>query len=360
MRLNKSKRFFRYFITNLIFLTLFSILISKAYSIEFANFFLLKPLNINWAPMFNKLPLLFYLLMISIVKTALSFFYSSINNKKKLNKIENALKMLNEGHYSAEIFLRMFSEDTPIQISKGIDEELLKLQEKMILISEEAISTTQQISAMTKESKEEIIELERKRIARELHDSVSQQLFAASMLLSTLQLENLESTVEIKQQINLVNSIVEEAQSELRALLLHLRPTKLEGKSLKEGIVNLLEELDSKVPVKINYDLDDVKLTEVVENNLFRITQELLSNVLRHAEAKELEIYFKKTEDFYRLRFVDDGKGFDIEQKKKSGSGLSNIKERIEGLGGNFQLVSFPKEGTSVEIRIPLIAGRSI
>jgi NarL family two-component system sensor histidine kinase LiaS len=177
------------------------------------------------------------------------------------------------------------------------------------------------------------------------------------MLLSTLQAEEDVLPDKIKPQIKLIGNIIGDAQSEMRALLLHLRPIKLDGKMLKEGIEQLLLELKSKVPITITHDIEDVKLTEVVEDHLFRIVQELLSNVLRHSHANELEVYLKKSENFYQLRFVDDGEGFDMTQKKDSGFGLRNIRERIAGLGGNVRVISFPDQGTSVEIRIPLITG---
>lgn len=316
----------------------------------------------KWSDIFlgrriSNLPLIMYLILFSFVTAFAIISYFKIKERQKMKKIEDALRMLNEGQYSAKIFLKMFSEETPVQVNKVIDREILRLHEKIMLISEEAVSASQQASTISEETREEILENERHRIARELHDSVSQQLFAAAMLLSTIQ-ENKELLSDnIKPQITLIGDIIGDAQSEMRALLLHLRPIKLDGKSLKEGIEQLLLELKSKVPITISHDIEDIKLTEVVEDHLFRIVQELLSNVLRHSRASELEVYLKKTEDFYQLRFIDDGKGFDMTQKKDSGFGLRNIQERIAGLGGNVRIISFPDQGTSVEIRIPLITG---
>src|SRR5699024_9080848 len=122
-------------------------------------------------------------------------------------------------------------------------------------------------------------------------------------------------------------------------------------------IEQLLDELKSKVPITITHEIDDIKLTDVVEDHLFRIIQELLSNVLRHSDADELEVFFKKSEDYYQLRFIDDGSGFDMEEKQNSGFGLRNIRERIAGLGGNVRIISFPDQGTSIELRVPLITG---
>lgn len=309
--------------------------------------------------LFN-LPLFVYILIFSFIFSLTIFLYLTFREWKKNKEIENALKMLNEGHYSAEIFLKMFSKETPSQINPVIDREFLSLHEKLIVISEEAVISAHQKSKIRKESKEKIIETEKKRIARELHDSVSQQLFAAAMILSAIKVDSKNMDKDSKEQIKLVHSIISEAQSEMRALLLHLRPVKLDGRSLKRAVEALLEELNNKVPVEINYEIEDVKLTEIVENSLFRMIQELLSNVLRHSEAKELEVYLRKTEDFYRLRFIDDGKGFDVEKNETSALGLTNIKERIESLGGNFHLVSIPNQGTSVEIRIPILTRRNI
>src|SRR5699024_3782779 len=97
----------------------------------------------------------------------------------------------------------------------------------------------------------------------------------------------------LKPEIMMIGEIIGDAQSEMRALLLHLRPINFDGKSLKEGIEQLLSELESKVPISISHEIEDVKLTEVVEDHLFRIVQELLSNVLRYSKASELEVYLK-------------------------------------------------------------------
>lgn len=360
MKDKNAKSFFLYFLTNFTLLIFLALFIRQFSRENYWELFIGNDSLVELPILTKKLPLVFYIFLFALVYSGVLYIYSNFQEKRKLKKVENAIRMLNAGNYSANVFLKMFSEDTPVQVNKLIDQEFLKLQEKMILISEDAVSSAQQTSEISKETRDEIIELERKRIARELHDSVSQQLFAAAMLLSTLQVEEDIMTEQVKNKINLVYSIIAEAQSEMRALLLHLRPVQLDGKSLKKGIENLLEELESKVPVKITHQIEDIKLTEIVEDHLFRIIQELISNVLRHAEAKELEVYFKKTQDFYRLRFVDDGKGFNMETKKNSGQGLSNIRERIERLGGNFQVISFPNQGTSIEIRIPLITRRAI
>ena len=206
------------------------------------------------------------------------------------------------------------------------------------------------------DTKEEIIEKERSRIARELHDSVSQQLFAAMMMLSAIN-ETIDGQLSepIKKQLIKVEEVIGNAQTEMRALLLHLRPVALEDRSLKQGITNLLEELYSKVSLELKWELMETTLDSGIEDHLFRIVQEAVSNTLRHAKANKLEVYLNQTQDSVTLKIVDDGVGFESNQPDKVGSyGLRNMRERVVGLGGTFKIVSIKQQGTILDISIPV------
>lgn len=222
---------------------------------------------------------------------------------------------------------------------------------------EEWTSELQQIAAKPQyigdETREEIIEMERHRIARELHDSVSQQLFAAMMMLSAMNEQKEQISPTLQKQLNLVEKVVNDSQAEMRALLLHLRPVSLENKTLRQGIESLLKELQTKVQMQIHWDLAEIRLLPGIEDHLFRITQELLSNALRHAKAKTLEVYLHESHEVVTLKVTDDGVGFDTNEQKAGSYGLSNIKERVQGMGGNLKIISFPNQGTVVEIKIP-------
>ncbi|MGS4870087.1 sensor histidine kinase [Streptococcus sp. Z556] len=203
---------------------------------------------------------------------------------------------------------------------------------------------------------EAIIEKERKRIARDLHDTVSQELFAAHMILSGISQQALKLDREKMQtQLQSVAAILETAQKDLRVLLLHLRPVELEEKSLVEGIQILLKELEDKSDLKVSLKQNVSKLPKKIEEHIFRILQELISNTLRHAQASCLDVYLYQTDVELQLKVVDNGIGFQLGSLDDLSYGLRNIKERVEDMAGTVQLLTAPKQGLAVDIRIPLL-----
>ena len=203
---------------------------------------------------------------------------------------------------------------------------------------------------------EAIIEKERKRIARDLHDTVSQELFAAHMILSGVSQQALKLDREKMQtQLQSVAAILETAQKDLRVLLLHLRPVELEEKSLVEGIQILLKELEDKSDLKVSLKQNVSKLPKKIEEHIFRILQELISNTLRHAQASCLDVYLYQTDFELQLKVVDNGIGFQLGSLDDLSYGLRNIKERVEDMAGTVQLLTAPKQGLAVDIRIPLL-----
>ncbi|WP_125572520.1 sensor histidine kinase [Lacticaseibacillus songhuajiangensis] len=233
---------------------------------------------------------------------------------------------------------------------------LESLRRKVLRLQQEITRYSAKPEMVGGESKEQILVDERHRIARELHDSVSQQLFAAMMMLSALRsVAKKGGDEKVQTQVRTIERVINSAQSEMRALLLHLRPTNLAGKHLREGIIGLLKELQTKINIRITWELAPVELPAATEDNLFRIVQELLSNTLRHADAEELEVYLAESAGTVILRVIDDGVGFDTSQASAAGSyGLQNIRERAAAIGGTARVVSFPNQGTSVEIRVPI------
>lgn len=303
------------------------------------------------------IPLLLHFTVISIAVGLIVFLMISLNQKSQFGQIETKLTLLAHGNFESPLL----AEKTPAAPNNrylpDIDHSILQLQEKLRVLSRDIQQLSSRPQLVDGQTKEEILVNERHRLARELHDSVSQQLFAAMMLLSALneQAQQNPEQAAFNKQLELVAGIINTAQSEMRALLLHLRPINLEGKSLRQGIQQLLKELQTKIQIKLKWEIDEITAAPSIEDNLFRIAQELLSNALRHSKAAELEVYLHKVGQNVLFRIVDDGVGFDAAKVKAGSYGLTNIKERVAGMGGTVKIISFVGQGTSIEIRIPII-----
>lgn len=340
------------------FLKLFFTILLVLLLIVAATIFSLRPMitfGDLWSVENFNVPVLLVMGTIIIFVSIIFSWLIQYTMLKRESEIAENIHRLNIGNYNQPIVLSAtnektfhFGDDFPV-----IYEELEKLRQKLIQLSREVQELSSVPQMIGNETKEQILEQERHRIARELHDSVSQQLFAAMMMLSALNEKKELFPEKLQQSLQLVESIVNESQSEMRALLLHLRPVKLEGKTLKKGIEQLLVELRTKIQMNIKWEISSIDTIPGIEDHLFRIVQELLSNTLRHAKAKNLEVYLHQNEQEISLRVFDDGVGFDTSVKKSGSYGLLNIRERVSGLGGTCKIISFPKQGTIIDIRIP-------
>lgn len=199
---------------------------------------------------------------------------------------------------------------------------------------------------------------ERNRLAREMHDTLAQDLTGL-----TLQLETAEALLDadtpsqqlapyISQALNTVRRCLDDVQRSV----LDLRAAPLEGKNLSEGIEALVEALEAThgQPIKRVLPLANENLSSRIEIGLYRIAQEGLRNALEHAAATEIELSLIQTLEAVRLRIRDNGIGFDSRTVQLGCYGLIGMRERTQLLGGQFQLESTPGEGTLVEVSIPL------
>jgi NarL family two-component system sensor histidine kinase LiaS len=200
---------------------------------------------------------------------------------------------------------------------------------------------------------------ERQRLARELHDAVSQQLFAISMTATAVSRTIERDWERAKRQVQLIEEMAAVAQSEMRALLLHLRPVHLDGKNLGQALTALVDELKQKVPMSITLEVDDtIVLQPNAEDHLFRIAQEALSNTLRHSKAESMDIRLLQSGNQVHMSLQDSGVGFDLEAKKQTSYGLLTMEERVNELGGSLQMISKPGEGTLIHIWVPIVGLR--
>lgn len=290
------------------------------------------------------------LLVPVIVVGGLYGLYHALRLKMRLDKLRDTLLMWEKGNWSQAA--PQWGNDEWSRLGEQID----RIGKKW----EDQISSLQRLSTNNAQLAEQaritaIIE-ERQRLARELHDAVSQQLFAISMTATAIGRTFDSNPARAKRQVELIEEMSSVAQSEMRALLLHLRPVYLEGKRLSQGLRELIRELQAKIPMEINLDMDDdLRLLKGVENHIFRIVQESLSNTLRHAKAEHMEIRIVQKVDSVRVTLKDDGIGFELNETKQASYGLSTMRERTNELGGTIQYITAPGKGTRIEIVIPIV-----
>ncbi|MBM4764454.1 sensor histidine kinase [Bacillus sp. B15-48] len=326
-------------------------------------YFYIHPLN-HWSELWERelmdIPFLLLTATVSLGLGLLFGGFTGIYWRRQIQSIENWLFQLEEGRYTETDSNTFTAEVEPIamrvqRIQKQIAEKAMLSQR---LATEKAEVQETKI--------QEIISQERNRLARELHDSVSQQLFAASMMMSAINetkanvhVQSKENAVEEREakQLKMVEEMIHQSQLEMRALLLHLRPVALKGKSLQEGIEELLVELSQKVTMKIVWKVESFQLDKGVEDHLFRILQESVSNTLRHSKASQLEVLLIKRAELVIMRVSDDGIGFNVEESKAGSYGLQNMHERAGEIGGSLKLISLKNKGTKLEVKVPILSG---
>ncbi|WP_162297114.1 sensor histidine kinase [Sporolactobacillus pectinivorans] len=272
--------------------------------------------------------------------------------RNQLESIDLFIKTLSAGKLSARIKVENSGtinrvEQSLNELADKIDTQVKSLQR---LVDENI--------EMNAKIKNEAVTEERQRLARDLHDAVSQQLFALSMLASAAE-KTIHTNPDLAaENIADVSDIARKAQGEMRALLLHLRPVRLNNESLDKGLERLIRELDGKTVIQFEASIDPVAgLSKGVENHLFRLSQEALSNALRHSEATRVVLSLHERDQLVTLTVFDNGRGFDLKQEKIASYGLKTMRERAEEIGGHFLLTTHKGEGTSVNIRVPIHRG---
>ncbi len=197
---------------------------------------------------------------------------------------------------------------------------------------------------------------ERKRIARDLHDQLGQQLTALRLKLEATRKEC--KVEEICAKIDEVNLIVKRIDSDVDFLAWELRPAALDDLGLVATLTNYVNEWSRHSGVAAEFHstgLRRKRLLPEIETNLYRITQEALNNIQKYAAAKKVDVMLEKRHGIFILIIEDDGKGFDPESKRyfNKGLGLIGMQERAALIGGSVEIESAPKQGTTIFTRIP-------
>lgn len=199
---------------------------------------------------------------------------------------------------------------------------------------------------------------ERNRLAREIHDTLAQGLTAVTLKLETADalLEQTAPTGRVRQIVQEALALTQANLEEARRSVLDLRAAPLEGRMLVEALTALAAEWTSReqLPVKFVTTGGLRPLPVRLEVGLYRIAQETLTNIARHAQAAQVNLELSITPQQIRLSIEDDGQGFDPSEVPPGRYGLIGLNERARLLGGSLHLKSCPGEGTRLEVTIPL------
>ena len=198
-------------------------------------------------------------------------------------------------------------------------------------------------------------EEERRRLAADLHDGVGQVLSCALMNLNGL-FKNLALQPTDAEVAERSLSLVNESYDEMRSISHRMMPHALSKKGLNQALRQFIDKIDNRqVTVHVDLDEPDTRPDPMVETALYRVIQESVNNVLKHAQASNIYISMIRDDEGLSVSIEDDGRGFDtgfIEES--SGIGLRNIRSRIEFLKGTVEIDSKPGKGTLVIIQLPL------
>jgi signal transduction histidine kinase len=200
-------------------------------------------------------------------------------------------------------------------------------------------------------------EEERRRIARELHDETGQALTSLKVRLQMMSQQCL--VPELKPQIRESQRLISQTLDDIHNLALELRPSALDDLGLAAALERYASECRQNYPLEIDltvYGLEEERLPPTVETALYRIVQEGLTNVARHAEANTASILIERRNGRVKAIIEDDGIGFDMRKAESTSDrlGLYGMRERAELLNGTFFVESEPGKGTSIYIEVPL------
>jgi signal transduction histidine kinase len=189
---------------------------------------------------------------------------------------------------------------------------------------------------------------ERARLAREIHDAISQHLFGLRMIAAGMRRADPGN-----QQARAIERISEEALRDMQTLLAELRPTTLDGAGLGSALLDICAAYQDRLGVAVDASVDDVTVPAAVEHALLRITQEACANAVRHGGARRLAVSLACQEGQVELAIRDGGSGFDP-AAPQAGSGLAHIRDRVAELGGTLDIDSAPGRGAALTIRVPV------
>jgi NarL family two-component system sensor histidine kinase LiaS len=283
------------------------------------------------------LPVALGMLVVGVLAGVLFGFLIARGLTRRLRALDEATDAWSRGNF--DVLARDAHGDELGQLTRHLNHMAIQLQN--------LLQTRQELATLE----------ERNRLARDLHDSVKQQVFATAMQVGAARALLEQSPDTAKTHLAEAEQLVRQAQQELTTLIQELRPAALESKGLATALRDYVADWSRQSNISTEVRVQGERsLPLVVEQTLFRVAQEALANVARHGEAATAKVYLVWDGNGVTLTVSDDGQGFNMAAMNGKGMGLQSMRERVEALGGHLAVESKPKVGTEVTAQLANVA----
>jgi signal transduction histidine kinase len=274
-----------------------------------------------------------YALLIAIVPVGMLFgLLATRRIVRRVHRLEQATVAVADGDYT-------------VTLPTSRRDEIGRLEANFTTMTRQLGSA---LAAERERASSDAAAAERTRLAREIHDAISQHLFGLRMIAT-----GMRRAIPDNEQVQAIERITEDALRDMQALLLELRPPGLDGAGLAPALQQMCAAYHDRLGMTVDTDLDDVTVPAPVEHALLRITQEACTNAIRHGNARSLAVSITRRNRHVELAVRDTGTGFDP-AAPHNGSGLAHIRDRVAELGGTMHIHSAPGQGAALTVRVPI------
>ena len=303
----------------------------------------------------------------AMVRRAGKFFAEAITPIEKTHRAaqedNDQLVQLNQVLHKRSVDLIASNRQLQQEIlqRKSVEESLRKSEHHYSQLLEQSRHMQEQLRLLSRQllsAQEE----ERKMISRELHDQIAQTLTGINIRLASLKTESTLNTKGLQKKISSTQRLVEKSVDIVHRFARELRPTVLDDLGLIPALHSFMKGFTRRTGIHVHFTTFTSGMIEQLNNAsrtvFYRVAQEALTNVARHAQASRVEVNFEKLPNAICLKIKDNGKSFQAQRvlhsKRNTRLGLIGMRERLEMVGGSFSVESAPGKGTTVRAQIPL------
>ncbi|NVO01659.1 MAG: sensor histidine kinase, partial [Bacteroidetes bacterium] len=285
------------------------------------------------------------ILLISVIIASCVFLFAFIISKRitvPIKRLQKASEQIGEGNY--EVNVKVTSQDEIGLLTETFNNMISQLKKQTEEIEIEKMKRVRSLIDGQ--------EIERKRLARDLHDSLGQ-----SILTVKIKLEEAKNAEITKKQTIIFETqeLLKNIINDIRNISNDLMPPVLEAFGIEQGLNKICKDTEINTGIKVQFHSNNIpdNLDKKIQIYLYRIAQEAINNITKHSDATDVQITISCQKNTISLNISDNGKGFDINKNDTNGNGIMNIKERVELLKGEYKITSTSEKGTQIDINIP-------